>query len=169
MPQFDATFLHSLVFWSALSFGTLLLILYKFGLPSVIETLEARKRQIQTDLERAERARTESEARLADYERQLRQARTEALAILEEARRQSQRQAEETRRQAEQQTAAMLREAQEEMARERARLRDELRNETVALVLAVTERVLARRLTADDDTRLIEEALSAAQSEWGRK
>ena len=169
MPQFDTSFLHSLVFWSAISFTCLLIILYKFGLPPILETLEARKRQIQEDLDRAERARSESEARLADYERQLKQAREEAMGIIEEARRQAQKQVEEAQRKAEQQTAAMLREAQEEMARERARLRDELRSETVALVMAVAERVLARRLTAEDDRRLIEEALSAAQTEWGRK
>lgn len=166
MPQFDTSFLSSLVFWSAVSFVILLAILYKYGLPPILELLEEREQRIKTDLERAEQARKEAEARLADYERRLKQAQAEAQTILEEARLQAQRQAEESQKRTEQQATAMIRDAQEEMARERGRLRDELRAETVGLVMAVAEQILARRLTAEDDRRLIDEALAAAQAEW---
>lgn len=169
MPQFDFSFLSSLVFWSVISFGILLAILYKFGLPTIVELLEERERQIKGDLSRAEEARKEAEARLADYERRLKQAQTEAQAILEEARRQAQRQLDESQKRAEQQATAMVRDAQEEMARERGRLRDELRAETIGLVMAVTEQILSRRLTVEDDRRLIEEALTAAQAGWSQR
>jgi len=169
MPQFDTSFLSSLVFWSAVSFTILLIILYKFGLPPIFELLEERERRIKEDLDRAEQARVEAEAKLAEYERRLGQAQAEAQTILEEARLHAQRQAEENQKRAEQQAASMIRNAQEEMARESGRLRDELRAETIGLVMAVAERILARRLTAEDDRRLIDEALTAAQSEWSQR
>lgn len=166
MPQFDASFLSSLVFWSVISFGILLIILYKYGLPPILAQLEERERRIKSDLDRAEQARQEAEARLADYEQRLKQAQSEARAILEEARLQAQRLAEESQKRTEQQATTMIRDAQEEMARERGRLRDELRAETVGLVMSVAEQILARRLTAEDDRRLIDEALAAAQAGW---
>ncbi len=169
MPQFDFSFLSALVFWSVISFGILLAILYKYGLPTILELLEERERRIKDDLSRAEEARKEAEAKLADYERRLKQAHVEVQAILEEARRQAQRQADESQKRAEQQAASMVRDAQEEMARERSRLRDELRAETVGLVMLVTEQILSRRLTAEDDRRWIEEALAAAQSDWSQR
>ena len=166
MPQFETEFFGSLIFWSILSFGFLFFFLYKFGLPPVMAMLEQRAGKIREDLDRAEQARREAEARLADYEARLKQARAEVAAMLEEARREAQRQSEESQRRTEQQAAVMLREAQDELARERARLRDELRAETAGLVMAVAERLLSRRLTGDDDRRLIEETLAAAQAEW---
>jgi len=169
MPQFDTSFLLSLVFWSVVSFGILLIILYKFGLPPILGLLEEREQRIKMDLDRAEQARQEAEARLAEYERRLKQAQSEARAILEEARLQAQRQAEESQKRTEQQATAMIRDAQEEMARERARLRDELRAETVGLVISVAEQILARRLTDEDDRRLIDEALAAAQAGWSQR
>jgi F-type H+-transporting ATPase subunit b len=169
MPQFDTSFLFSLVFWSVVSFGILLIILYKYGLPPILGLLEEREQRIKTDLDRAEQARREAEAKLADYELRLKQAQAEAQSILEEARLEAQRQAEESQKRSEQQAAAMIRDAQDEMAREGGRLRDALRAETVGLVMAVAEQILARRLTADDDRRLIDEALTAAQSEWSQR
>jgi F-type H+-transporting ATPase subunit b len=169
MPQFDTSFFSSLVFWSAISFIILLFILYRYGLPPILELLEERERRIKQDLDRAEQARQDAESRLAEYEQRLKRAQSEAQSILEEARQQAQRQAEESQKRAEQQAASLLRNAQDEMARESVRLRDELRAETIGLVLAVAERILARRLTAEDDRRLIEEALTAAQSEWAQR
>jgi len=169
MPQFDTSFFSSLTFWSVVSFTILMAGLYKIGLPPILDMLAQRERKIKDDLDRADEARREAEARLADYERRLKQAQTEAHAILEEARRQAQRQLDESQKRAEQQATAMVRDAQDEMAREQGRLRDELRAETVGLVMAVAEQILSRRLTAEDDRRLIDEALAAAQSGWSRR
>jgi F-type H+-transporting ATPase subunit b len=167
MPQFDFSFFSSLAFWSVVSFSILLVILYKFGLPTIVEVLEVRERQIKNDLDRAEQARTEAEAKLAEYAEQLRQARSEAAAIIEEARRLAQRQVDDSHQRAEQQTATMIKDAREEIAREQAQLRESLRAETAALVMAATEKVLARRLTSEDDHRLIQESLDVVESQWG--
>lgn len=170
MPQFDVSFLTSLVFWSVVSFVILLVLLYKspiYGLPWVLEKLEERGTKIKDDLNRAEQARTEAEAKLAEYVEQLRQARSEAASIIEEARRQSQRQVDDSHQRAEQQTATMIKDAREEIAREQAQLRESLRAETAAMVMAAAEKVLARRLTSEDDQRLIQESLDAVEAQWG--
>ena len=164
MPQLDTGFFSSLIFWSIVSFTVLLAILYKFGLPAIVEILEQREQTIKNDLDRAEQARREAEVQLAEYERRLQQARAEVEAILDEARRKAQKNLEEQQRKVEQQTAGMIREAQEEIAREQGRLRESLRLETVALVITATEQVLARRLTSADDQRLIEETLASLEA-----
>jgi len=45
MPQFDTQFFSSLLFWEWVSFGILLLILYKYAFPWILENLDARERK----------------------------------------------------------------------------------------------------------------------------
>lgn len=82
MPQLDpATFLPQL-FWLAVSFGVLYLILSRVALPRVGEILQARRERIEADLSRAEALREEAEAVLAEHERAMVAARAEARTIL---------------------------------------------------------------------------------------
>ena len=85
MPQLDAaTFLPQL-FWLAICFGVLYLILARLALPRVGEVLQARRARIETDLARAETLRDEAAATLAAYERAMAEARGEALRLTAEA------------------------------------------------------------------------------------
>ena len=82
MPQLDpATFLPQL-FWLAVSFGILYLIVSRAALPRVGEILQARRERIEADLSRAEALREEAEAVLAEHERAMAEARAEARALL---------------------------------------------------------------------------------------
>lgn len=82
MPQLDpATFLPQL-FWLAVSFGVLYLIVSRVALPRVGEILQARRERIEADLSRAEALREEAEAAMAAHERAMAEARAEARAIL---------------------------------------------------------------------------------------
>lgn len=85
MPQLDAaTFLPQL-FWLAVSFGVLYLILSRVALPRIGEVLEERRARIDADLARADDLRREAEAALEAHERTMAAAHGEARRIVAEA------------------------------------------------------------------------------------
>lgn len=78
MPQLDAaTFLPQL-FWLAVCFGALYLIMSRFALPRVGDMLQARRERVEADLGRAEDLRGEAAEMLAAYESAMAEARGEA-------------------------------------------------------------------------------------------
>lgn len=85
MPQLDLSTFPSQVFWLALIFVLLYLLMSKLALPRVSAMMEARKARIEGDLERAAQMKAEAEAVMAAYERSLADARAHAQATLKEA------------------------------------------------------------------------------------
>jgi F-type H+-transporting ATPase subunit b len=82
MPQFDPTFFPSQIFWLAVTFVALYLIISRFAIPRVGEILEQRARLIQDDLDRATRLKAESDAAIAAYEKAMADARAQARDVL---------------------------------------------------------------------------------------
>ena len=86
MPQLDPASFPSQLFWLAVCFGTMLLVLSVFVLPRITRTLTTRQGQIDGDLEAAEKLRADAEAALAAYDAALQQARNNALALAQDMR-----------------------------------------------------------------------------------
>ena len=86
MPQLDPASFSSQLFWLAVCFGTMLLVLSVFVLPRITRTLTARQGQIDGDLEAAEKLRADAEAALAAYDAALQQARNNALVLAQDMR-----------------------------------------------------------------------------------
>src|SRR5258708_38120340 len=78
MPQLDAATFPTQLFWLAVIFVALLILMTKVGLPRVREVLDARSAKIDGDLGGAAEARGRSESLLAEYERSLAAARPDA-------------------------------------------------------------------------------------------
>lgn len=85
MPHFDATSFASQLFWLAVTFVTLYILMSKIALPRISDILEERQRRISDDLDMAERLRTETEAAIATYEKALATARASAQAEIDRA------------------------------------------------------------------------------------
>ena len=86
MPQLDPTSFPSQLFWLAVCFGTMMLVLSVFVLPRITRTLTARQGQIEGDLQAAEKLRADAEAALAAYDAALQQARNNALVLAQDMR-----------------------------------------------------------------------------------
>ena len=86
MPQFNPEFYPSQLFWLAISFGLLYLVLSRVALPRIGEVIEERRDRIQRDLDSAERLKAETEKALAEYEKALADARGNANAMARETR-----------------------------------------------------------------------------------
>lgn len=82
MPQLDFDTYLPQLFWLAVTFIFLYLMLAKRALPRVGEVLEERQNRIDSDLEQAENFRKESEELEAAYEKLSADARAKALAHL---------------------------------------------------------------------------------------
>lgn len=82
MPQFNPTFFPSQIFWLAVTFVVLYLIIAHFVIPRVGEILEQRARLIQDDLDRAQTLKASSDAALATYEKAMADARAQARDVL---------------------------------------------------------------------------------------
>ena len=78
MPQFDLHYLTPLTFWSLISFIILMVILYKYALPSITEILDARQEKIKGDIDQAEKLRGDAERLKGEYQRNVIKAEEEA-------------------------------------------------------------------------------------------
>lgn len=114
MPQLDPASFSSQLFWLAVCFGTMLLVLSVFVLPRITRTLTARQGQIDGDLEAAEKLRADAEAALAAYDAALQEARNNALVLAQDMRAEIQA---ETDRQKAELDARLAEEAQKADAR----------------------------------------------------
>lgn len=86
MPQFNPEFFPSQLFWLAVSFGLLYILMSRVALPRIGEVIEERRDRIQRDLDSAEKMKRETEKALAGYEKALADARTRAGGLAKETR-----------------------------------------------------------------------------------
>jgi F-type H+-transporting ATPase subunit b len=159
MPQFDTHFMSPLIFWSLVSFGLLLGLLYKFVFPPIIKALDDREKTIKGSLERAEQIRKDAEQLLAEYRSRLKRADEESEKILAETQHRAQRLLEENQQRIVQETGRMTAQARQEILREQQKAMNELKRYVVDLTLLATEKILKRSLNPSDHLRLIEESL----------
>lgn len=82
MPQLDPKSYPSQIFWLAVSFAILFLIMWKIALPRVGETLANRQQKLTGDLEKAEKLKADAEKVQVELDKSLADARAEAQAIL---------------------------------------------------------------------------------------
>jgi len=84
MPQLDVSTFPEQLFWLAISFIVLYLLMSRLGLPRIGKIIEARRQRVAADLERAGQMKAETEAVIAAYERALGEARADAQRTLKE-------------------------------------------------------------------------------------
>lgn len=80
-PPFDPTFFASQLFWLAITFGLMYLLMSRLALPRVGAIIEIRQNRIRQDLDEAGRLKDESDAAHTAYEKELSDARNRAHAI----------------------------------------------------------------------------------------
>ena len=85
MPQFDASTFASQIFWLAVTFIALYFVMARVVVPRIAEVLEARRRRIETNLEKAAALKKDAAAALAAYEKAIGIAREQARGLIAEA------------------------------------------------------------------------------------
>jgi F-type H+-transporting ATPase subunit b len=85
-PPFDAHTFASQLFWLALAFIALYLLMSRIALPRIGSILEARRKRVEDDLAEAQRFKDASDAAIAAHEKALAEARGRAQALANETR-----------------------------------------------------------------------------------
>jgi F-type H+-transporting ATPase subunit b len=148
-----------LMIWTAITFLLVLFILQRLAFGRIQGLIDQRRDRIREALDEADKARAEARElrELTKEERQ--EAKAERERILEETRRQAQAQFERSRQQADEDLKRRLEENQRELEAENRRLREQIRRDVVELTLLAAEKVTGKTLDADDQRRLVDEAI----------
>jgi len=85
MPQLDTEFWVSQIFWLAITFSILFVLLSKLILPKISANLETRKLLILENVETAEKKREESESKIKEYNEIIIKTKNEAKSLISHA------------------------------------------------------------------------------------
>jgi F-type H+-transporting ATPase subunit b len=146
--------------WSVITFLILLGLLYKFAFNPIMGMQRRRQNEIHESIHEAERLRDEAQQLLADYKRQLAEARQEAELIVDRARKAGESTKAEVLEEARVQAEATLAKARQQIERDTNQALQRIREEAADLTIAATEKVARTSLSGEDQLRLIQEAIN---------
>jgi F-type H+-transporting ATPase subunit b len=146
--------------WSLITFLVLVAMLYKFAFNPLMKLQKKRQDDIHDAIHDAERLRDEAQDLLANYKRQLAEARQEAESILDRARKLGEASKAEVLEEARVQAEATLAKARRQIERDTSLALEKIRGEVADLTVAATERVARTSLSGEDQLRLIQEAIN---------
>ena len=138
------------------AFAIVFFFVWKWALPAINRTLEARQQAIVGRLEEAERAKSEAGTLLANYESQLSDARNRGNQIIEEARRTADQMKADILARAQTEGDALLAKARQEAATEKARALAEARQEVANMTIDLAEIVVEKNLDRSTQLALVE-------------
>lgn len=149
-----------LMIWTLLAFLVALLLLRKYAWPQITRILDQRQHQIEQSIDAAERTRQEADELLAEYRQRLSDARAQADEIVAKAERAGEVAEREGLEAAKAKREELLEQTRRDVEGETRRAIQEIRREVADLTVQATEKVTRKTLSADDQKRLVEEALS---------
>lgn len=132
----------------------------KFLLDKVMKVLDQRREAADKEITEAENAKTEAFAIKEIYEANMRQAKAEAGAILEQAKKSADNRSEEIIREAQAQAVQIKQKASQDIAQEKKKAINEAKDEISDLAMAIAGKVVGRSLNEEDQTRLVEDFIT---------
>ena len=158
MPQLNSAVFLPQLFWLAIIFGLLYLVMSRVALPEIAAVLEERRKRIASDLDRAADLKAKADEAVAAYEQRLAEARMRAEALARETRDTLNAEAEERRKALEAELNGRLAAAE---ARIEALKREAMSN--VRTIAAEAAGTIVEQLTGDRPaTAAVEAALADA-------
>lgn len=143
-------------------FILLMLLLKKFAWGPLMGVMQQREDLIKSEIETAENSRLESQKLLEEQRSLLKDARTQAQEIVENAKKQGDVSREEIITTARAESGRMKDAAVQEIANERDKAISAVREEVVALSLLAATKVLEKEISEEDNRQLINETIAKA-------
>ena len=147
-----------------IAFVIIAIVLWKFGWPMFEGMLDKREKTIAEALQKSEEARVESERVLAEYQKQLSDAKAQAAQIVADARETGEAVRADITKQAQDESAAMIEKARVAIEAEKQAAMSELQSSIADLSVDVASRLVASDLSDDEHRKIIERYLSEAGS-----
>jgi F-type H+-transporting ATPase subunit b len=156
------------IIWGGIAFLVLFGLLTKLGYPAIKKAMDDRTETIRTSIDDADKAKVEATAVLAEYQRQLADARTESARIIEEARQQAEQVRRDLTARAEAEAAELRARNAEQVAAERDRVMAEMQGQVAEIAIELAEKVVESNLDREANLRLIENYINSVGSGTGR-
>jgi F-type H+-transporting ATPase subunit b len=149
-----------LMIWTLVVFGFTMYVLSKVAFPRIQEALDKRANAIRESIESAEKTREEADKILEEYRARLREAREQADDIVARARRAAETTTAQAAQEGRDKREELLGAARRDIEAETRRSLERIRREVADLTVLTTEKVTRKSLDAEDQKRLINEALT---------
>ena len=144
-------------FWRALNFVIMAGILIYFVTKPVKNALKGRTETIANDLEEAQKAREEAEAKFAEYDEKLNKAEAEIEQIAADLKKEGEIERDKIIAAAKEQAEKIKQEAEKSAAFEVARTRAELQQEAARLAVELAEELLKKNVNDKDQSNMVDE------------
>jgi F-type H+-transporting ATPase subunit b len=148
-----------LMIWTLITFAIVFLVMRKLAFGRIQGMIDQRRDRIREALDEADRAREEARGLVAEHHQLIAQARIESEAILAEARQLGEAQRKRVLEEAQADLDRRLEENQKAIEAQNQKLVEQIRREVVELTLVASEKVTGKVLQAEDQRRLIDEAV----------
>lgn len=147
---------------TAVIFLILMLLLKKFAWGPLMGVMEQREQLVVGEIDAAEKARKEAQAALEEQKALLKEARTEAQAIVEGAKKQADTTREEIITTARAEAERLKESAVRDIEAEREKAIAAVREEVVSLSVLAASKVLGKEISEADNSALIKETIAKA-------
>src|SRR5262245_43849035 len=158
-PPFDSHTFASQLFWLALAFIALYLLMSRIALPRIGSILEARRQRIQDDLAEAQRFKDASDAAIAAHEKALAEARGRAQALANETRAKAAAAAEARRKEVDAKLHARITEAEKAIAGTRSAALANVRSIAGEAAGAIVERLTGTAPATEEVSQAVGNAI----------
>ncbi|WP_257348299.1 F0F1 ATP synthase subunit B [Pseudalkalibacillus decolorationis] len=145
--------------YQLLAFLVLLFLLRKYAFGPLMGIMKEREQHIGNEITEAETRRKEAETYLTQQTEALREARKEAQALIEAAKKQGEQQGEAILQAAREESNRMKEAALSEIGREKEQAVQTLRNEVAALSVQIASKVIAKELDEKSQEKLVDDYL----------
>jgi len=148
-----------------ISFLLFIGVLVYLKVPSLVAAqLDKRAEGIKSELDEARAIREEAQSLLASYERKQKEVQGQADRIVAHARQEAAEAAEKAKEELQVSITRRLKAAEDQIASAEAGAVKEVRDSAIAVAVAVAKEVVAKKITATQGNKLIDDAISQVQA-----
>ena len=148
-----------LFIWTVITFLIVLVILRWKAWGPLMEALDAREKQIEESLSKAEKVTADAEQQAAKNEKVLNAARKEAQDIISRSREAGDKLKYKLEEDGKEQYGSMLEKAKKQIDAEKQKALSEIKTAVVDIALKASERVIKRNLNNEDNKKLVEQTV----------
>jgi F-type H+-transporting ATPase subunit b len=149
-----------LMIWTLVLFLIVMYVLGKYAFPPIRKALEKRANAISENIEASRREREEAEKLLQEYRQRLKEAREQADDIMARSRKAGEAAVAEATTEGKAKREELVAAARKDIETETRRSLEQIRKEVADLTVLATEKITRKSLDAEDQKRLVEEALA---------
>jgi F-type H+-transporting ATPase subunit b len=159
-PPFDVKTFPSQIFWLAISFAVLFIVLWRFAGPMISSTIASRRKRINDDIAAAQSARSDADAASNAYEAALSAARNRAHTLADENRRKITAEVEGAKSEADRQAQTLVGEAERAIAVSQAQAKAHVTRAAQDAAAEIVQRLLREQVSPEDAAAAVRAAVS---------